>query len=221
MNLSFFKSFQPISKPLQKVIKKHRLELFFICIALVLSIVSIAVFVVSSNNNISEQKDSIVAEPINQTPIFVDIGGAVVKPDLYEATSGTRLKQIITLAGGLSDNVAHDYFVRNFNLARIITDQEKIYVPSIQEINSGIIIENSQLNTSTSLSADNGTMEQSVIININSASIDELDTLPGIGITTALKIIQNRPYSTIEDLLNKKVVKKNVFEQIKGLVTVN
>ena len=59
------------------------------------------------------------------------------------------------------------------------------------------------------------------IINLNTASAEELDTLPGVGAVTVNKIINGRPYSTIEDLLNKKIVNKGVFENIKGLITTN
>lgn len=235
MNLSFFKSFQPILKPLSKVVHKHRLEVFFISVAFLLTMISLIIFIIPTN--IVNQKEEIVALPqtLNKPSIYVDIGGAVIKPDVYEVTSGARIKQAVVLAGGLAENAHLEYFARNFNLARILTDQEKIYVPSVEEINNGIITESPQtLNyaqpasvNQTQQSSNETTsnvasaIEQSTLININSASVEELDTLPGIGAVTSQKIIQNRPYSSIEDLLNKKVVKKNVYEQIKGLIIIN
>lgn len=56
-------------------------------------------------------------------------------------------------------------------------------------------------------------------VNVNSASFDELDTLPGIGPVTAKKIVSLRPYASVDDLLAKKAVTKSVFSKIKGLVT--
>lgn len=229
----FFNSFVPIIKHL----KKHKLEMIFILIAVILTIIS-ASFLVFSLNYPNTTDDIVINKNDNyhQRNIYVDVGGAVVKPDMYEVTSGARLKQVVMLSGGLSEYANKDYFYRNFNLARIITDQEKIYIPSILEVNNGIITENprtldyslptltsqeKQLNTSTLFSASNSTIEQPVLININSSSIEELDTLPGIGTAAAQKIIQNRPYKSIEELLSKKVLKKNIYEQIKALISLN
>lgn len=58
-------------------------------------------------------------------------------------------------------------------------------------------------------------------INVNTASLEQLDELPGIGKSTAQNIIQNRPYDTIEELVTKKAVKKNIYERIKDLIDIN
>ncbi len=64
------------------------------------------------------------------------------KPDVYEVVLGARLKDVLIKAGGLSENADKDFFYRNFNLARIVNDQEKYYIPSLLETSNGIFIEN-------------------------------------------------------------------------------
>jgi competence protein ComEA len=65
-----------------------------------------------------------------------------------------------------------------------------------------------------------GTQVNSGKININSASAQQLDTLPGIGTVRAQKIIDNRPYSTINDLVKKKVLGEGIFEKLKDQISV-
>ena len=221
----FFNSFAPIIKHL----KKHKLETGFIFLGIIFAFISALQLIIALNFTNSDP-NIVINKNLDdyRKNIYIDVGGAVIKPDMYEVTSGARLKQAIELAGGLSEQSHKEYFFRNFNLARIVTDQEKIYIPSITELNNGIITENPRTldySLSTIVNQNNqlknSSEEQTILVNINSSSIEELDTLPGIGAATAQKIIQNRPYKLIEDLVNKKVVKKNVFEQIKALVSLN
>lgn len=218
----FLKSFAPILKRFKKL-EKFRLEIFFLSIALVIALISLIIYIKNSQKQEVDEEISKPAAVVSSgKKYFIDIAGAVENPDVYETTSGARLKDILVLAGGLSVNADREYFSRNFNLARIIADQEKIYIPSLTEVSSGLFIESQKMLNyiSPSDSAQGepaSTTNQK--ININSATLEELDQLPGIGKITAQKIIQNRPYRTIEELLTKKVVNKNVYEQIKNQVT--
>jgi len=151
----------------------------------------------------------------------------VEKPGVYEVSSSARLQDALNFANGLTEEADKVFFSRNFNRARLLSDQEKIYIPFSWEISTGIFVENTRtLDYSNPVvpvnnSAITNTNQSPVIINLNTASPEELDTLPGIGAITVNKIINNRPYATIEDLLNKKIVNKGVFENIKGLITTN
>ena len=153
--------------------------------------------------------------------IMIDVSGAVNKEGVFELSQGARLKDALDLAKGISNDADKGFFNRNFNLARYVLDQEKIYVPSLQETETGIISERKQLvdyllpQTIPLTQIDESPQER---IKINSASSEEIDTLPGIGQSTAEKIIQNRPFTTIDELLTKKILKKNVFEQVRELV---
>jgi len=225
----FIRSFSPFLKKLKKF-KRYQVEVFLLSLAFIITIISLILY----QKNESPESDLIkeIQSPYqkeNSSPrkIFVDIAGAVNNPGMYEATFGARLKDILTLAGGLSDEADRIFFQRNFNLARIVTDQEKIYVPSSWEINSGIFIENSrtldyispQNITQTEAVSQNSPQNTTEKISLNQASVEELDTLPGIGKVTAQKIINNRPYENIDELLTKKVINKNTFEKIKDLIS--
>jgi len=210
-------------KNLQKKFKKYLVEIIILTIAIFISVISLIIFL-----NSSSQKEEIkISETKNQITsvkkIFVDISGSVNKPGLYQLNNNSRIKEAIDKAGGLSDDADKGYFNRNFNLARFLSDQEKIYIPSVWEVQNGYFIENPQtLNYIQPLNQQsivfNSDSSQN-LININQASLDELDTLPGIGKVLGQKIIDNRPYQSLEDLINKKVINKSVFEKIKDLIS--
>ncbi len=227
---NFFKSFAPFLKKLR--LKKYLAEIILLTVALVITITALFLYVNNDKQAVGVGLDRPSVEvplisKISPSKIFVDVSGAVKKPNVYEISFGARLKDVVDKAGGLSEEADAVFFNRNFNLARIVTDQEKIYVPSIVEINSGIFIQNQRTldyvspvtgiinNTPTT---DTPTNNQ--LINLNSATIEELDQLPGVGQTIANKIITGRPYATLEELLTKKVVNKNVFEKIKNLISI-
>jgi len=210
-------------KNLQKKFKKYLVEIIILTIAIFVSMISLIIFL-----NSSSQKEEIkINETKNQITsvkkIFVDISGSVNKPGLYQLNNNSRIKEAIDKAGGLSDDADKGYFNRNFNLARFLSDQEKIYIPSVWEVQNGYFIENPQtLNYIQPINQQsivfNSDLNQN-LININQASLDELDTLPGIGKVLGQKIIDNRPYQSLEDLINKKVINKSVFEKIKDLIS--
>lgn len=197
---------------------------------MIITITALVIYVNNSQN--SEEKIEIDPSRLRQDfggqgKIFVDVSGAIKKPNIYQVDFGARIKEVIDKAGGLSDEADMIFFNRNFNLARIVTDQEKIYIPSIMEINSGIFVQNQRtldyVSPVTGVIYNAPTTNTPIdnqLINLNSATIEELDQLPGIGQVTANKIITNRPYSNIEELLTKKVVNKSVYEKIKNLISI-
>lgn len=222
----FIKSFNPLLKRL----KKYLLEIILLTVALIITIIALVIYAKNSQENTDQEiTTNNQSEQTLSRKIFVDVSGAVKKPNIYQINFGARIKEIIDKAGGLSDDADVMFFSRNFNLARIVVDQEKIYIPSIMEINNGIFIQNQQTldytsprqNSNVSVETTAGLQEAQSLINLNSATIEELDQLPGIGQVTANKIIINRPYSTIDELLTKKVVNKSVFEKIKSLILIN
>jgi len=147
------------------------------------------------------------AEQISPAKIVVDLSGAVIKPDVYELVSGSRINDLLVMAGGLAAGADRDWVAKNINLAQKLADGAKIYIPKVGELSSL-----NPANSSIPLNLSK--------INLNTATIPELDTLWGIGEATAKKIISGRPFQKPEDLLYKKIVKSNVWEAIKDLVTV-
>lgn len=141
--------------------------------------------------------------------ITIDIEGAVIMPGVYELPFNSRIRDALIVSKGMSESADREWVVRNLNLAQKLVDGSKIYIPKTEEnIKDGMYVGGSQENL---LKAQ---------INVNTASIKELDQLPGVGLVTAQKIIDARPYTAIDDLLSKKVVNSRVFEQIKEKITV-
>lgn len=132
--------------------------------------------------------------------IFVDIDGAVNKPGVYELNYGDRVIDAINMAGGLTENA----YTKNLNKARVLVDGEKIYILTAGEFES-----------------DSGT---SSLININTASVNDLMSLPGIGEVYANRIIDYRndkPFGSVEEIKNIEGIGDKTYEKIKELITIN
>lgn len=126
------------------------------------------------------------------------ISGAVNNPGVYEIQSSTTIYDLIERAGGFSNSVSKRYIEEELNLAKLVKDQDFIHIKS---------------NSSTS-----GT-QNSTLISINSASQAQLEELPGVGPSTALKIMEGRPYEQLSDLLNVKGIGNATFEKLKDYIT--
>lgn len=213
-------------KKTKKIFKKHGFELFLIILSFIFFSITFFVYLKTINQEKTTQEEIINEEKENSENyprfVFIDVSGAVKKPGLYKLNQGSRLKEAVDKAGGLNEQVDTVFFQRNFNLAQIINDQEKIYIPTVEEVNLGLVegkIITYQTVNLTENKINNSTTEENDLININSASAEELDQLPGVGPVTAQKIIDNRPYQSLEELLNKKVVNKSVYEKIKNQIS--
>lgn len=162
----------------------------------------------ASSKDVVFEVGSEATESAKVKEIIVDIAGAVLKPGVYRLPFDARVQDALIAAGGLSEAADRGWVAKNLNLALKLRDGVKIYIPGSGE--------------SITRSASSGQASElsSSLININTASEGELDTLPGIGPVTAAKIINGRPYESVEDLLNKKIVGSKVFEQIKEKITV-
>jgi len=148
-----------------------------------------------------------VESEVEAGKIFVDISGAVNETGVYEFSQNERISDAIKRAGGLTDDANNEYIDRNLNQAQKLSDGMKLYFPFEDE------------EVSTVLGSSSETQSTGGLININSASKSQLESLPKIGPVTAEKIIAGRPYNGVEDLLIQKVVGNSVFEQIKDLIT--
>jgi competence protein ComEA len=158
----------------------------------------------------SSQETSNGSKNSNTKEIMVDVGGAVVSPGVYSLPQDSRIKDALIAAGGLSSTADRDWIAKNLNLAAKVIDAGKLYIPFTGE----------NIRSASSYSSMGNSSVMSGLININSASEKELDSLSGIGPVTAQKIINGRPFQAVEDLLSKKIVSSKVFEQIKNKITV-
>jgi len=132
--------------------------------------------------------------------IKVDVEGEVIKPGVYELSSDARVQDALISAGGLTSNANRN----TINLAAKLADGQKIYVPAQGE---------AVMTSTTGIKGITG------LVSINSGTQAELEELPGIGPVTAGKIIDNRPYGSVQELLERKIVGKTTFEKIKDLIT--
>lgn len=141
-----------------------------------------------------------------QTTIKVDVSGAVHTPGVYNLPVDSRVDEAIREAGGVRDDADPEYISKSLNLAQKVSDGMKIYIP--RKGDNVLQLQGQALEVKGN------------VINVNNASLDELDKLSGVGPVTAQKIIENRPYSSIEELYTKKAVSRAVYEGIKDKVSV-
>jgi len=149
-------------------------------------------------------------EPGHQS-IVIDLSGAVIKPGVYSLPPGSRLKDALIAGGGLTKAADRDWIAKNINLAQPLTDGKKIYIPKIEDSPS----------QSSVLSAHN---RQSAKINLNLATSQELETLPGIGPATAARIIEYRQnsggFKSIEEIQSVTGIGAKMFAKIKDQITI-
>jgi competence protein ComEA len=116
------------------------------------------------------------------------------------------------MAGGMSQDADKIKVSQTLNLAAKLSDGAKLYIPSVGEQ----MMTSQESNNSMSVLSSSNTNG----ININQASASELEALPGIGKVAADKIIKNRPYQNISELVEKKVIGGSVFEKIKTKISI-
>lgn len=152
--------------------------------------------------------------------IVVHISGQIVNPGVITLEKGARIIDAIHIAGGITEEAD----LTNVNLAYVLEDAQKIYIPSskdkegdidmIQENKEGIIL---------SKNLDSKQQEKRKV-NINTASQEELEKLPGIGNSIALRIVnyrkENGKFNTIEEIKNVSGIGENKFNHIKDNIYV-
>jgi competence protein ComEA len=154
-----------------------------------------------------------LAKDVENKRLTVDVSGAVEKPGVYDLPADARVQDALIAAGGMSTEADREKVAKGLNLAAKVTDGGKIYIPKLGDPSTGTGLASSG---STVLGTETG---NSGTTNINTASASELDKLQGVGQVTAEKIISNRPYGSIEELMTKKVIGQKAFENIKGQIS--
>jgi competence protein ComEA len=149
--------------------------------------------------------------------VKADISGAVKSPGVYELRSTATVSELIAKAGGYSASADQSYISRFVNLAKTVVNEDKIYIPSRNESHLLELLAKS-INAS-SQSTTPGDVPTGKV-NLNSATEAELETLPGVGPSTAQKIIAGRPFSKIEDLMNVSGIGQITFDKLKDLISV-
>ncbi len=178
----------------------------------------------TNEENTTEEQNTTNSE--SSSKIIIYITGQVRKEGVYELDENSRITDAIEMAGGLKEEAN----IENINLAEILEDGTKIYIPNKKENNKQTeninLIQKNTGNT-TEISKKNNTenkQNQNTKININTATQTELETLPGIGPSTALKIVNyrkdNGKFKNIEDIKNVSGIGDSKFNNIKNLIKV-
>ena len=182
----------------------------------------------------NSQEENINTNEKEKETIFVHISGAVNKEGVIELSKNSRISDAIDKAGGLKE----DANLKNINLAYKLEDGMKVYIPTNQELNEK---ENGETNESekeneilskaedynkyiTNAEGEKNNSVESEKVNINTATQTELETLPGIGPSTALKIInyrkENGKFKNIEDLKEVSGIGETKFKNIRDLIKI-
>lgn len=141
------------------------------------------------------------AESVKSEQLVVHVDGAVVNPGVYSLEAGSRIGDLVTKAGGLTEEADS----ARINLAAKVADGQKIQIAKIGQ---------------AGVSSVAGVSTNS-LIGINGATTSQLNSLPGVGDVTSAKIIAGRPYSSIDELKSRKIVSSSVFEKIRELISVD
>lgn len=231
------------------LIYKKRIYVFFSALLVIFSIVSFAIInekykakevdeVTLEDNEV--ESFNVKEEAIKDKTIKVDIKGAVANEGVYELKEDSRVIDAVIASGGLLENASTRYL----NLSKKLTDEAVIIVNTIEEINllkekdknelpcekiSNACVEKKEVVTDIIYSevleeakTETDKEELNTVVNINTASLEDLTKLDGIGESKAQKIIdyrnENGPFKSIEDIRNISGIGEKIYESIKEYI---
>jgi competence protein ComEA len=151
---------------------------------------------------------SISAGPIGSDLLVVDVEGAVLRPGIFELPAGSRVADAIEAAGGYGPQADLAAAAAQVNLAAVLRDGQQLVVPVL------------------GVAAGGGSGDGSAggLVNLNSASPEALDALPGIGPVTVQKIVAARseqPFASLEEMVTRKILTSSQVDKIRDLVTLS
>lgn len=162
------------------------------------------------NNKVfsEDSKENKYLQTSSNSTIVVEIKGEVMKPDVYTLSEGSIVKDLIEMAGGLTNEAD----ISNINRAKEINNHDLIIIRNINDVNMETEIENNEVNEES----DDGK------ISINNSDISKLKEIPGVGEVKANSIIlyreKNNGFKSIEELKNVDGIGEKTFEKIKDSI---
>lgn len=205
-------------------------KLKYIIIAIIILVALVVSYVLSlDNKEVSAENVEITKMDVTNvtSKVYVDIKGSVKKPGVYQVSADSIVWDIVNLSGGFTKNA----YTKNINLSQKVKDEMVIYVFSKSEMSKM----NNTVKTDTACTTNvinydncittekNATETSTSLVNINTASKEELMTVSGIGASKADSIIAYRiktPFSKIEDIMNVSGIGESLFDKIKKYITV-
>ena len=205
-------------------------KLIYILIG-VSTLLGVTIYIIyKTNNDITEEADIIKEDQENKkelkkesnTKVVVDIKGMITNPGVYEVEKKSRVNDVIALAGGLLEGAD----TSKINLAKIVEDEMTIIIYSKEEILEKYKEENCVCKSCEIINdaCINNTDNTTNLININTATKEELKQIDGVGDTKAEAIIKyrndNGPFKDIEEIKKVSGIGETLFEQIKIYITI-
>lgn len=205
-------------------------KLKYIIIAIIILVALVVSYVLSlDNKDVSAENVEITKTDVANvtSKVYVDIKGSVKKPGVYQVSADSIVWDIVNLSGGFTKNA----YTKNINLSQKVKDEMVIYVFSKSEMSKM----NNTVKTDTACTTNvinydncittekNATETSTSLVNINTASKEELMNVSGIGASKADSIIAYRiktPFSKIEDIMNVSGIGESLFDKIKKYITV-
>ncbi|MBE5812519.1 MAG: hypothetical protein E7314_02550 [Clostridiales bacterium] len=190
---------------------------FIIIFTIILSAIGYIFLYIKEEKNeniLVEIEEPIIEEAIEiveEIPkIYVDIAGEITNPGVYMLDEGSRVNDLIIMAGG----VTKEANLSNVNLASVLSDGIKITIPNKKDTATKNIIQTSII----------GNNKSSGVVNINQADVEELTTLSGIGESIATSIVEyrnkNGNFKNKEDIKNVSGIGESKYSKIKDKITV-
>lgn len=152
------------------------------------------------------------AAPTDAATVLIDVEGGVSEPGIVELPSDARVGDAIAAAGGYADDADILAAAAALNLAAPLVDGQQVYVPLIGVAQAPVG------GTGGATGGGSGGL-----VDLNSATPEQLDALPGIGPVTVQKIVaarQEQPFATLEELVERKVLNNGQLDKVRDLVTV-
>lgn len=205
-------------------------KLKYIITAIIILVALVVSYVLSlDNKDVSAENVEITKTDVANvtSKVYVDIKGSVKKPGVYQVSADSIVWNIVNLSGGFTKNA----YTKNINLSQKVKDEMVIYVFSKSEMSKM----NNTVKTDTACTTNvinydncittekNATETSTSLVNINTASKEELMNVSGIGASKADSIIAYRiktPFSKIEDIMNVSGIGESLFDKIKKYITV-
>ena len=221
-----------------RFLKKYKYVItIFLFMLIIFYIVFVKVNLKSKEKNLVDNQVVInevekVEVDLKDDLVYVDIKGAVKKPGVYKINSDKKIIDVITMAGGLMENANTD----NINLSKKVTDEMVIIIYTNEEVKNSNIVDtvikvidkecvcpNIQNDGCINTEINDSITNVNKTININTATLDELMSINGLGEAKAKAIIKYREengyFKIIDDLLNVSGIGEALFEKIKEYIT--